>query len=203
MYIWKVNTNHKIDFMKQPDFAGYAVRKKEELSVLEQFALPPLHVVAFDLSGLISGETIEHLDRIKKLPAVYYFTIEEDNKQAIYEAFEKAKKKSSETNRNYGPTKEDYKNICHVPEYQEPIKGNCLYVGSVRNNLLTRLRQHMGDTTSGRTGALYLKKVLEDMPQKPIITFNYHILKTEHKNLTLDIEAVLYKTYSPLLGKRL
>ncbi len=188
---------------KTPDFAGYAVRKKEELSVLEQFALPPLHVVELDLSGLISEETIEHLDRIKKSPAVYYFTIEEDNKQAIYEAYHIAKSNSSAIRRETGLRTEGYKNICHVPKHKEPLSGNCLYVGSVKNKLLTRLRQHLGDTKSGRTGALYLKIVFADMPQKPIITFNYHLLDSKYENLTLDIEAVLNKTYAPILGKRM
>ncbi len=199
----KVISPPNMEQSKSPDFAGYVDRKIEPLAKLKSFVLPELYRVTIDVAGTLPIETITQIGAFKHLPAVYYFTIEEDNKQAIYEAYHIAKSSSSAINRETGQKTKGYKNICHVPTHKEPLSGNCLYVGSVKNNLLTRLKQHMGETTSGRTGALYLKKVLADMPQKPIITFNYHILKTEHKNLTLDIEAVLNKTYAPILGKRL
>ncbi|MCF8450210.1 MAG: hypothetical protein K9G49_10110 [Taibaiella sp.] len=186
--------------LNTPDFAGYAEQKIKELSILKNFLLPALSIVTIDLDGELPADIVTHLLVNRHKPAVYYFTIEEDKKQDIFLAFQKAKSNSSHTKRTAGLRAEGFKNICHVPQDLKP--GNCLYVGSVKTNLLSRLNQHLGYTNSGRTGALYLKHVLATLPEKPPITFHYHILDSIYKDLTEHIESILYDLYLPIVGKR-
>lgn len=133
-------------------------------------------------------------------PAVYFFTIELKDAENIFQQFQQLKRIASEKRINQGVKAGEYYNVSHVPKVLKP--SQCLYVGSRKKELHGRLIQHLGFGSNGRTGALYLSKVLATLPQMPKITFNYIILDNKYTSVTEHIECVLYDKLKPFIGKR-
>lgn len=74
--------------------------------------------------------------------------------------------------------------------------SNILYVGSVKEYLHSRTRQHLG-FGHPHTFSLQLKHWAEKNWK-----FRFYYLKLENKDLTTDIEAALAFELNPLIGKR-
>jgi len=76
----------------------------------------------------------------------------------------------------------------------------CLYVGSKRDDAITRFKQHLGLTKNRSTYSLYLSKWWE-----PSIELQFKIFEFG-KNIDPDLlqllEDILWEKYEPLLGKQ-
>ena len=128
------------------------------------------------------------------------FTIRPADCGPIYEAFVKLKDGSSKLRRDGGVRHPEFRNICHLPD--QPTVSSCLYVGSVRDNIVARMQQHLGLSTSGRTGALYLKHLLPHFPAGSVITIHVLFFDPSYTHLTERMEYVFQTRLSPMLGKR-
>ena len=194
---------HELNF----PFSAYAKKMKMELSALENLKLPePLHLkIDWTMLDNISTtnewnkiQPFGELYRLKSNPAIYYFEIDESKAEEIFASFTNCKKNSSQIRRESGVKEKNFYNLCHVPKKFQ--KSPCLYAGSVKRDLYTRLKQHLGYAKSGRTGALHLKRVFGSLVPYPAIDFRAYIFNKSMSNLTEHIELVVQTTLNPILG---
>jgi hypothetical protein len=193
-------------------FTEYAKRHITELSLLLDFKLPKEESWELDwikcqdvsrVNQQKKASTIPFFDRLFNFsgsPAIYYFTVEQDYAKALFDAFLLAKQTSSTIKREKGLRDKEFYSISHVPKSFK--KGDCIYVGSTKTDIYGRLIQHLGLTSSGRTGALYLNQVLSSFEKKPKIKFHCYILDKKYVNVTEHIESVMQDSLDPFIGKR-
>ncbi len=189
------------------DFKFYVEKVTREIKKLENLILPPLNSwqIEWDKIDEFSKDKkwllspFNELREAKKSPFVYYFTISSKDASRIYDSLINAKLVSSEARIKSGVGHKDFRNISHVPKSFK--KSNCLYVGSVKNDLYGRLIAHLG-YGANRTGSMHLKFALENIYPKPKITFNYYHLDNSYRNVTEHLESILYDELKPLIGKR-
>src|SRR4051812_16477053 len=118
----------------------------------------------------------------------------------IFEIFRTNKSSSSIIRRNKGVKADGYMNLSYVPRNCK--ESECLYVGSVKKGIHTRFKQHLGYGNSGRTGALYLNRILRDF-NKPIESvFTANIFEPKVKKFTEHMERVFCYNLRPIIGKR-
>lgn len=85
-----------------------------------------------------------------------------------------------------------------TPFLPNNIKENTskiLYVGSIKNGLHKRIKEHLG-YGSASTGALHLKYWMSKS-----CYLNIHLIPIENVDLTYDIEAAIASKLKPLIGK--
>ncbi|MDO6435754.1 hypothetical protein Q4E93_34385 [Flavitalea sp. BT771] len=194
-------------------FADYVRDLYQQLKVLKKLSLPtPIQwTIDWDAVRHLAGakgqrnrahahDFFEEVRKKKAHPAVYFFTIQRADREAIFKAFVHAKEASANLRIHHGVKHPDFRNISHVPA--SCGKSSCLYVGSVKKNLATRIRQHLGLTNSGRTRAMYLYPLLQDLPKLPVITVTVYFFEQRYVHLTEHMEYVFQKDLKPLLGKR-
>jgi hypothetical protein len=181
-------------------FIAYASKLQCELELLKRFTMPDFETweidwdVAYEISQVPGKkkpwsriELCKELIARKSLPAIYYFSCDEDSAAAIHTAFVEHKK-------------EKKNNVSFVPDNFKG--GNCIYVGSRKDGVNGRLVQHLGFKEKGGTGALYLNHVLQKLSIVPKITFHCAILHRRYRNVTKHIEAVVQDDLKPFIGKR-
>lgn len=194
-------------------FKNYAEKLQQELELLKNF-----EEVNFNKWEIKWKEALEISNDKKRIkpwknipvykdllknkdsPSIYYFTVESKDAKLIFDNFQKNKEESSSIRIEKGLKEEGYFNISHVPNKFN--LSNCIYVGSRKNNLHSRLIQHLGFSTKGRTGALYLHRHLKSFKPLPKIFFHYLILDEKYTNLTEHIECVIQDSLNPFIGKR-
>jgi len=201
-------------FSEPQPFCAYANHIIDQMKMLSEIRLPDPVVWSVDWPTLDAfshtnnsekrnWKSISPFDRLadhRQSPAIYYFIVEDSDCKRIMTAFSQSKVHSLRLKRENGLKAAGFYNLCHVPDSM--ITSKCLYAGSVKNNLDSRLRQHLGYQRSGRTGALYLKQVFENLDPAPRITFHAYILPKEYRQLTEHIEFVFQEKLNPILGKR-
>jgi hypothetical protein len=90
-------------------------------------------------------------------------------------------------------------NLSYVPKVFR--QSDCLYVGSVKTKVHSRFKQHVG-IGSGRTGALYLNRVLLELNKQSEIVFNAYVFDKSIAHFTEHLECVFHDKLMPLIGKR-
>ena len=193
-------------------FSIYAGNMKKQISLLDNFQLPPGKSWILDWNTLNAIaqkkesrkwnqlNIYRELLAIKNSPVIYYFNTDMKGAKQIFQLFESSKKESSRTRITKGVGNKGFYNISHVPKTFN--EGNCIYVGSRKKNVHQRMIQHLG-YGSGRTGALHLAKVFSSTRAKPKIIFHYHILDKKYFALTEHIECVVQTSLNPFIGKKL
>ncbi len=192
-------------------FATRVQQPCKELSKLKRLQLPqPLQwkidwgtVQQIHSSNSTRNESKGHLffSEIKlkrNHPSIYSFSVPRKQGKGIFEAYTKVNITSSDSRINHGVKHPDFRNVCHVPSTFK--SSACLYVGSVKKNVRTRILQHLAFTKSGRTRALYLLDLLPHLPILPNITIYFFDRKYSH--LTEYMEYVFQPELTPILGKR-
>ena len=193
-------------------FSIYAHKVKEQISLLDNFQLPPSKSWIIDWAQLKAFQQLTRQNNWNQLPvyrdllinknspSIYYFTNEKKDAQRLFELLKKSKQESSYIRREKGVKEKGFYSISHVPKlFQE---GDCIYVGSRKINIHERFKQHLG-YGSGRTGALHLSKVFSLEESIPEITFHYHILDKKYLKITEHIECVVQNSLKPFIGKKL
>lgn len=74
-------------------------------------------------------------------------------------------------------------------------ESKALYVGSVKSNIASRIKQHLGNGYHG-TYAMHLKHWAS-----PDLKLRFYYIQIEDSQITYEIEAALTKILKPLLGK--
>lgn len=133
-------------------------------------------------------------------PAVYTFSIQPKVQRSIFENYVALKKVSADIRKKNGVQHPEFFNICHVP--RRLAESSFLYVGSVKKDVLSRIHQHLGIANSGRTGALYLRKLVPLLPKPPVIEISIYFFDRQYKHLTEQMEYVFQRKFNPMLGKK-
>lgn len=193
-------------------FTTYAEKVKKEISLLDNFELPPFQ------KWTINWEEINDIEKSnkrtrwndlkiykellanKKNPAIYYFMINKKESKQLFELFVKSKDVSSKIRREQGVREKEFKSISYVPK--EFKMSNCMYVGSKKTNIHERFKQHLG-YGHGRTGALHMSSVFASEASIPEINFYFHILEEKYIKLTEHIEWVVQNKLNPFIGKNI
>jgi len=194
-------------------FAQHVKNVTRQLSALEKLELPqPLKwtidwKIVKNIAEQGNGKAIfssypffKGLSQQDSFPAIYHFSIERSTCPALYGAFRIAKDESSEYRRNKNIKDPGFRNICHVPKYLGTTK--CLYVGSVKKNVASRIQQHLGLINTGRTGAMYLRHILPLLTAPPTTKITVYFFDKPYVHLTEHMEYVFQTSLRPLLGKR-
>lgn len=74
-------------------------------------------------------------------------------------------------------------------------ESKALYVGSVKSNIASRIKQHLGNGYHG-TYAMHLKHWAS-----PDIKLRFYYIQLDDSKITYEVEAALTKMLKPLLGK--
>ena len=198
--------------LKNSLFTTYAEKVKKEISLLDNFELPPFQ------KWTINWEEISEIEKSKKKTrwndlkmykellankknsAIYYFMIDKKESKQLFELFVKSKDVSSKIRREKGVREKGFKSISYVPK--EFKMSNCMYVGSKKTNIHERFKQHLG-YGSGRTGALHMASVFASEKSIPQIDFYCHILDEKYSKLTEHIECVIQNKLQPFIGKNI
>jgi hypothetical protein len=195
-------------------FNSYINKTKSELSLLADFTLPSFVPWEIDWNAALEISKIPGKNKPwnkisefntllenKDKPAIYFFTIQPEYSEQIFEFYQKAKAVSSKHGGGESNVElERHFNYSHVPKKYKG--GNYIYVGSVKEGLHGRLIHHLGLGEKGETGALYLYQMIKSLPSQPLITFHYSFLNPQCTNVTKHIESVVYDELSPFIGKR-
>ena len=190
-------------------FSTHIDRFQKQLDLLKSFKVPPFKSWLIDWSllgkvedskiGWINVDELNQLKQAKYQPAIYYFISTEIIGIDVYESFLLGKSTSSTIRVNGNIKGKDFFNISHVPKnYHET---NCLYVGSVKKDLYSRLKGHLGYGPN-RTGALFLKQALSRLEIKPPFNLNYCLLDEKYVGVTEHIERVFQDHFKPLIGQK-
>ena len=193
-------------------FSEHAEKVKRRISLLDHFSLPERNHWPLDWDTIRSITSVQnrnnwhqlpvfkHLLLNKQMPAVYLFTISEENARDFYELFLRKSTASSEARIQKGVGSQDFCNLSHIPK--DFTSSQCVYVGSRKKNVHERFRQHLG-YWSARTGALHLARVFASEQTIPEITFHYYILDPRYTEVTEEIESVVQQANNPIIGKKL
>jgi hypothetical protein len=182
-----LNLNNKVSGLKKLlktnsstfNMVELLIKNSQEIKTLNKKELPPEW----------KGEGFEKLKRDKGF--VYYFEIEKSlNKVKLVKDFKKYSLKKERS----------CSKLPKVPDYHT----DCLYVGSVKKNFPTRIKQHLGYGKMGiktgidkRTGtfSLHLKCWFKNKRLK------LFYMELHDSELSLEIESGLAEYLRPLLGK--
>jgi len=193
-------------------FAKHAVEVKKRVSLLDDFQLPVIEEWTVDWK---EKERIKRSDKKikwnkldiycrllakKSQPGIYFLMINKADSKRLFELFQKQKKESSRIRIQDGVGAPDFHSVSHVPKKFK--ESTCIYVGSRREKLNERFKQHLG-YGSRRTGALHLARVLALEKQKPEITFCYCVLDERYRHVTEEIESVVQRHLKPFIGKNI
>lgn len=193
-------------------FSAYAEKVKKEISLLDDFQLPTFQKWAINWEEIKEIEKSKKRSRWnalnvykdlltnKKNPGIYYFMVDKKESKKLFELFVKSKSESSQIRKDSGVRALGFKSISHVPN--EFKISDCIYVGSRKENINERFKQHLG-YGHGRTGALHMASVFASEISKPEITFYYHFLEGKYINLTEHIEFVVQNKLKPFIGKNI
>lgn len=193
-------------------FTAYAEKVKEEISLLDNFQLPPCEKWTINWEEISDIEksnkrtrwndlkVYKELLANKKNPAIYYFMVDNKESKQLFELFVKSKDVSSKIRREKGVREKGFKSISYVPK--EFKMSSCMYVGSKKTNIHERFKQHLG-YGHGRTGALHMASVFASEKSIPEITFYCHILEEKYIKLTEHIELVVQNKLEPFIGKNI
>lgn len=200
------------DFSTSKLFAAYSANLMKDFNLLKNVLLPkPL---AWDInlrqinSLPMTGNKrkwnnipfFSELSKYSKNPATYYFMIDKNHAESIHSLYGRLASEKSVKRLNDGVKQSGYINFSHIPV--EFKITECLYVGSVQDNIGSRIRQHLG-YSSGRTGALYLSRAFhENIDEMPPIACCVHVLPNEWKRIRIHIECVMQDHLRPMFGKR-
>ncbi|WP_027878653.1 hypothetical protein [Mesoflavibacter zeaxanthinifaciens] len=127
---------------------------------------------------------ISNLDNSKPYVYIFEFLNLSDSSFSIRDNFIKTKK-INKYNRNFTQVNS-----------KADIKSKILYIGSVKNKISTRFKQHLG-VLAGTTGALHLSYWMD---KNLDLKFTY--IEIPNITMTNDFEAALRKQLTPLLGQK-
>lgn len=193
-------------------FFNHAQELKKQLSLLEEFEMPPPKKWIINWEQIVELQktekknkwndipVYEHLLKNNKNPAIYYFLVDRKDSSHFYELFSKSKIESSKIGIEKGVGSKEFKSISHVPK--SFTESGCMYVGSRKTKINERFKQHLG-YGSGRTGALHMASVFASEKSIPEITFYCHILEEKYIKLTEHIERVVQNKLEPFIGKNI
>lgn len=131
-------------------------------------------------------ESLNELENIK-YGVVYIFEIvDEEIKSSLLDKIGNFRSKENKNTRS----------TAKIPQNAKDNKSNILYVGSVENNIHTRIRQHLG-FGHPHTFALQLKHWADEEWK-----FKLYYIEINNKIVLKEIEAQISKELNPLVGKR-
>lgn len=191
-------------------FQKQAEVEAKQIELLKQLALPKWEHWKVDWKKLEEIGKSNHKKRWNQLhvyntlvkyktkPAIYCMFVEQGLGLSLFRKFKEAKEFHSLTRRKSGVPVQGYRNLSYLNKTYNG--SDCIYVGSRRENLHDRFKQHLG-YGSGRTGALHLAKLFNKSERPPPVIFYYIILDEKYRLITEKIEAVVQKKLKPFIGK--
>ena len=137
-----------------------------------------------DFSGI--GENIIYQINSKELTISY---------EELKNTFDALKKKYKNNGKEYHISKINEKH------WSSELSNYCLYIGSKRNDAITRFKQHLGINIDNRSVySLYLSDWWPDNIELQIKIYEFG--KSINQNSLQIIEDILWEEYKPLLGKQ-
>jgi hypothetical protein len=128
-------------------------------------------------------------------PIVCFFEIPSITEKAKMTLIDKFKEYRSSENRDESG-KDLRRASSKITSSADAHKGDILYVGSIKNGIATRVRQHLGFGHK-HTYALQLRHWL---PANTVLKFYY--INLSNSEITHDVEAAISAQLIPLLGKQ-
>ena len=200
-------------FPEQFPFAQHVQQLTKQLNLLKKLGIPTAFTWKVDWKVTLMDDASHVKTTLFKKhsffstigekdsqPAVYTFSIQPKAQQAIFEKYAALKKISADIRKSKGVRHPEFFNICHVPRQLE--ESSYLYVGSVKKAVLSRIHQHLGIASSGRTGALYLRQLVPLLLKPPEIEISVYFFDRQYKHLTEQMEYVFQRKLNPMLGKK-
>jgi hypothetical protein len=191
-------------------FEKYTQEIKEKFKLLEGFTILEWEFCKIDWDLLRQIEKLKGKNKFNELPVynelqkrrsepgVYCYSVAEADAAQMFDRIRDAKARHAKTTRTGGVGTKGFLNLPFVPDNY--INSTCLYVGSRKMDMHTRLKEHLG-YGNGRTGAMHLAQLYVEGERIPEINFHYIFLSKELKKLTTDVEAVVQRQLRPFIGK--